>query len=441
MAGAAVATPASWSPPALLDACAATGPPSVLFPAEAPNRATGPGAIAWPAGGACAGGAGAVIDEIRPGQIPAAPARPRSAGGARLAPVGPLAAAGGPHGRIALAGADPAHPTRLLAVQGLAGGPFTTLLRGGPVTPAVLSTAYLGDLAIAAPGSAGAVTVRIERWFGGALGAARPLAPGGPAGGQIDALTVAMDFRSDAIVAWAQGGAVWVRDLPAGGAPQPPTRLGLAGSDPNIAALLSDDGRAILMWSTRRGGATETYLDYSAGGPRFGAPRLLERVATRTGANPEAGPSTRDSPQLVRLSSESVMASWAGVTGGHWVIRTAPIDQHGLRTISTIAAPAGDALLSALTAGPRGEAIALFTEPEVTADGHERIGRQALMAARGIDAAPGRTLFAAPEQVAPPGPVAGATVAIEPGSDRAVAAWQGLGGAIAYSLRASGPPR
>jgi hypothetical protein len=243
-----------------------------------------------------------------------------------------------------------------------------------------------------------------------------------------------MDFRSDALLAWAQGGSVWVRDLPAKGPPRAPRRLGPSGSAPHVAALLSDDNRGMVMWSARHGNVTETYLDYSSTGPRFGRPSLLERDDDPPGITPPAS-----SPLLIRLSSESVMSAWAGVENGDWVIRTAPIDQRGLQAVSTISPPGTNALLSALAPGPRGEALALFTEPETGGDGGPAASSETLWAARGIDAAPGRTVFALPEQVAPAGVIAGATVAVEPGSDRALAAWRGAGGQIVYSLRAPDP--
>jgi hypothetical protein len=61
------------------------------------------------------------------------------------------------------------------------------------------------------------------------------------------------------------------------------------------------------------------------------------------------------------------------------------------------------------------------------------------VAARGIDASPGRTIFGAPEQIAGPGPVEGAGVGLDPATDRTVAVWQGLGGAIDYSIRSENP--
>jgi hypothetical protein len=205
------------------------------------------------------------------------------------------------------------------------------------------------------------------------------------------------------------------------------------------------------MWSEQRGTRTDVWMDYSATGPRFGAPKLLERSYDPSGPPP-------GSPQLIRLSSESVMSAWGGVEAGRWVLRTAPIDQHGLRTVGTIAAPEGDALLAALAPGPRGEAVALFTEPQAAPAGEALLGEpqaghlppalmagpqspsaaQGLFAVRGIETA-GRTQFGAPEAIAPVGPVSGASVAIEPSSDRAVAAWQGAGGVVYYSLRIPDP--
>jgi hypothetical protein len=415
-----------------LSACTAVGAPHVLFPSDKPSEPTGPGAIVWAATGACPGGAGARVDRIGATDVPGAPSVPRSVSGRSIAPLAPLSGATGPGGRIAIAGADPARPGAGLLIQGQSGGPFSKLLDGAGVgIPSALTTAYLGDLAVAAPrgGPAGTgVEVRVERWFAGALEAgARPA--GIPAGG-VSGLAVAMDFRSDALAAWAHGGQIYARELPASGALRPLQRLGPAGSHPHIALLLSDDNRGMVMWSERHGASTDVYLDFSAAGVRFGAPRLIERVRDPAGVpRPEA------SPQLVRLSSESVMAAWSGVSEGRRVIRTAPIDQHGLRSVGTIATPGVDALLSALAPGPDGEAIVLFSEPQPPRAVGAGGSSQALLAARGVDAAPGRTIFDAPEPIAAPGAVAGATVGVDPADDSAVAAWQGAGGAIEYSIR------
>lgn len=120
------------------------------------------------------------------------------------------------------------------------------------------------------------------------------------------------------------------------------------------------------------------------------------------------------------------MAAWAGVAAGRWVVRTAPLDQHGLGTVGTIPAPGGDLLLYALAPAPNGDALALLGEP--------RAGTVALLASRGTESA-GHTQFSALEAVGEASSPSGATVSVEPGTDRAVAAWRGAEGRVYYSLR------
>jgi hypothetical protein len=191
---------------------------------------------------------------------------------------------------------------------------------------------------------------------------------------------------------------------------------------------------AIVAWSDRRAGQTSVYLSRSEVGVRFGSPQLLESFP-----DPPGLPGYEGSPRLVRLSSESVMIAWTGAENGHWVVRTAAIDLGGVGAPSTISPPGSDALLAALAPGPDDEALALWTEPQPTPTGLD-LGWQAIFAARGIDASPTRTIFAAAEQVAPPGPNSDATVAFDPDSDRAVVAWRTGAGAITYAIRAPGAP-
>ena len=67
--------------------------------------------------------------------------------------------------------------------------------------------------------------------------------------------------------------------MPASGRRLAAQRLGPAGAGTRIAALLSDDNRAIVIWSTERRGATDVYLDQSATGPRFGPAGRIEHDA------------------------------------------------------------------------------------------------------------------------------------------------------------------
>ncbi len=424
-----------WSTPATLSACPAGEAAHVVFPSDSPDDATGPGAIVWSASAGCPGGEGARVASIGAGDLPSASAIPRTASGRPLAPRAPLAASGAPHGQIVIAGGAPGAPADGLLIQGAAGGSFAPLQApGGSTAPMALTTAYLGDVALAAPPAGGqrqgALSVHVERFF--AHGFVRNAIAQAGTAAPVQALTLAMDYRSEALAVWAQGGAIYARLLPGKGPARAIQRLAPVGSQPQLAALLSDDDRATVAWSEQRGMQTSVYIDRSRTGVRFGAPELLERFHDPDGLSSPAA-----SPSLVRLSSESVMLAWAGSVAGRWVVRAAPVDMNGVQAISTIAAPGADALLADLAPGPDADALLLWSEPLPTAAGLPDMARQALYAARGTDASATQAAFDEPEQVAPPAPLSDATVAFDPGSDRAVAVWRGEAAAIEYSIRAT----
>ncbi len=402
----------------------------------------------WSDSERCPGGEGARVAALDAQDEPRAPATPHTAAGQPLAPQGTLVASGAPHGQILIAGSAPGAARDALAIQGAAAGPFDALApAGGASAPIALATGYLGDVALASPpaggtnrpatgaggsGATGALAMHVERFFahGFVRNVSGPTATTAP----MHALTLAMDFRSEVLAVWQQGASLYARLVPNKGAPRSIQRLASVGSHVQIAAVLSDDGRAIVAWSEQRGEESSVYIDRSATGVRFGTPQLLERLRDPDGLSEPAA-----SPALVRLSSESVMLAWAGAAAGHWVVRTAPVDLNGVGAAGTIAATGTDALLAHLAAGPAGDAIVLWTEPAPTAAGPPDMARQAIFAARGFDDYPAHGIFGAPEQVAPPGPVSDATVAIDPDSDRAIAVWRGEADAVEYSLRAFGP--
>ena len=433
----AEAAPAAWSQPALLSSCPAAGAPLVVFPSDSPFHGTGPGAIVWSNSPACPGGERTHLMALSEGDVPGRRGLPRSASGRAFVLRGPLVAGGGPFGQIVIAGSPAARPGKAQLIQGPASGPFSAAAIAPATAPLALSSAYLGDVALAAgsPGSAGAIGVSVERHlahrFNPRIGVRAP------GGGAVRALTVALDYRSDAVAVWEQAGTLYARDLPASGAPRAIQRLGRAGADVHVVALRSDDERAIVAWSDERGGLSSVYVDLSAPGVRFGAPTLLERFADPEGLAPPAA-----SPRLVRLRSESVMMAWAGAAEGHWVLRTGAVDLLGVRALTTIAASrsgSGDALLAALAPAPDGSALALWTEPAAGPQGRPDLTRQALMAARGIDMYPGLTRFSAAEQVAPAGVLGAPTVAFDPSSGRALAVWGSVAGGLEYALRAAPP--
>jgi hypothetical protein len=431
-----------WSEPATLGSCPSSGAARAVFPREAPTHATGQGAVVWSAAHSCAGGAGTLVSTIgASGDVPAPPHYALAQDGRRLALNAPLSVAPAPHGEIAIAGSAGSGRSGANGggslVQGTAAGTFSPLgALAGAARSGTLATGYLGDIAALSPITGGldndGLQLRVERYFAHALSPTITIAG---RSGTIEAPTISLDFRTDAIVAWAQGGALYARDepasdRPAAAIPQPTQRLASVARSPRVSALISDDNRAIVAWADERAGQTSVYLDASGAGVRFGKPRLLERFANPAGAAYPHG-----SPLLTRLSSESVMLAWTGAQDGHWVVRTAAIDLNGLRATSTISSPQRDALLSDFAPGPDGEVIALWSEPQRASDGTLDLDDQAIVAARGVDAYPGMAAFAAPEQIAPPAANGDATVAFDPASDRAIALWRGGGGAVEYAIR------
>lgn len=405
----------------------------MLFPSDTPSHGTGPGAIAWSDAATCPGGAGTRVALLTSAAtLPLAPALPRGTDGRTLRLSPPVGYAAGPHGQIVIAGSI--HGRSNEVIQGKAGGPYVQLSSKAPLAPPfALTTAYLGDVALALAPRGQTPQVQVERFFSNVLGIPRPGRGGARQAGPIQAVTVAMDYRSDALVAWVQGASVYAQDLPSSGVVHPVQRIGPAGADVHLAALLSDDNRGMVVWEDRRGTQRSVHFDFSSSGVVFPAPTLLERFASPGGE--EAPPA---SPRLIRLSSESVMLAWTGAGGGHWAIRTAAVDQHGIGQVGTIAAGSGDALLQDLVPGPHGEVMLLFSEPQTGLGDLGDPTRQALFSARGADTSPDRTSFATAQPVAPAGPVGEASLGIDPDTDEATAVWTGSGGAIEYSVRPAG---
>ena len=293
-----------------------------------------------------------------------------------------------------------------------------------------LTTAYLGDVALAAPprpGAGGGATaglrVHVERFFAHAL-RPRTRSPARRIGDRAGAHAGhGLPQRSAARMGPGRRRLRPPAAEPtAPRAPRPAARR-RAASRPTIAALLSDDLRGIVAWSEQRGSETSVYIDRSGHGVRFGAPELLERFQ-----DPDGLPSPAASPTLVRLSSESVMLAWAGVgrraLGGAHGPRE---PQRGWQSSSTIAAPGADALLADLTAGPGDDALRAVDRAAARRRG--RAGHGPPGALRG---ARHRRLPAGAHRVrrTRTGGAAGARAAtppprFDPDSDRAVAVWRG----------------
>ena len=407
--------------------------PHVVFPSNEPKHATGPGAVVWRAAGDCPGGAGARVAPIGNFQVSGTPASSALGPEAQVGVQGPLAVGAAPSGQVAVIGRASGSPARgAIALQGRAGGTFSAI-QPQPVfvAPFAATNAYLGDLAVAGTTPGGQLQLQVERFYATAFG--RHSVVAGGAGVRL--LTPALDYRSDAMLVWEQAGSIFARYLPASGAPGTPQRLAPAGTNLRISALLSDDRRAIVVWSEQQGAVTDVYLERSARDVVFGSPRLLESFRNPTGmAPPEA------SPSLIRLSTESVMVAWSSLTGGHWVIRSAAVDQERVGPPTTTSSKTGDALLADLQPGPRAEAMMLWTEPGRSANAAGGSPEQAIYAARAFRGVGSRVVFEAPEQLAAAGLNSEAVVAVDPDTDRAVAVWR-QGQLLHYSVREPAPER
>ena len=138
------------------------------------------------------------------------------------------------------------------------------------------------------------------------------------------------------------------------------------------------------------------------------------------------------------------MLAWTGAESGHWVVRTAAVDLNGVRSIDTISAPGRNALLAEPRprAGRRGLCAVERTATELLLlllrAGPQRPG--------GVCRPRGGRLSGPDNFHRPPadiragrsGSTGEAAIAVDPDSDRAIAAWRTPGGAIDYSLRALG---
>jgi hypothetical protein len=428
LAGAAArgASITGWSSPRPLSGCAAAGP-RVAFPSESPSIPTGPGAIVWAQDPACAGSLAAPTQA--PVEISVAtlgPGERAALTGSQSLPgpsAGGLAAVGASEGRVAVAvalgGSGSSRSVALL--QGRATRPLGAgTLISGAGSPFSLAHAYLGDSAVAAVVSAVAIEVRVERYF--RPGFERPLRI--PIGvGRVSALVATMDYRSDVLVAWQQDGSIYAHMLRASGRAEPTQRIGTSARNPQLRALVSDNDHGMIAWSSGDGPArrarTSVRIAFSGGGVQFTGSRLVASFADPQGAGRAPG-----SLALVRLSSENVMLAWTAAEHGHYVVHALPAVFAGARAAARLSDPAGQSVLADLAPGPAGEAVALWSSSGGSA--FDATSNE-LWASRAFVERHGRVGFDAPERVAPAGANAVPSVAVDPASDRAVAAWLTLG--------------
>jgi hypothetical protein len=416
-----------WSPARdLASGCAIAGEPQIAFPSEAPSRPTGPGAIVWSADPSrCSAGPGAAAD--RPPSIALAPLgardRPGAARSLTLVPgalSGRLEAEGLGGGQIAVLAAlrtsarARATATLLQARHGRA-LELAELAAGAP--PLSLARAYLGDGAIVAV-RAGAIAVCVERHYQSRFGPARliPLARG-----EVTALTAAMDYRSDVLVAWQQNGSIFAHMLRASGRAERTQRVGPGAPYAQLHALVSDNDHGMIAWAStdeRAGGAhTRIFLALSSAGVTFAHARELAAFGDvqRVGRLP-------GSIELERLSTENVLLAWTDLESGHYVVRAAPAVLALARPATRLSDPRRQTVLADLAPGPAGEALALWKSSPRAARS-SRAPLTQLWVARASIMRHDRLAMRAAELIGVPGAGTLATIAVDPADDRALAAW------------------
>jgi hypothetical protein len=425
----------SWSAAATLAAgCSVGGAPQVAFPSASPQLPTGPGAIVWSSEPSrCHGGSSAalrspsslVLAALGPSERPTlTTARPLAG-----AFAGQLAAVGGSFGRVTIGAASRDPGAAVTVLQGRSTRPLGSpaLVERGSLI--ALAHGYLGEAALATLHGA-TIAVRVERHYLRGFGPTRLVhLPRG----RVTALVVTMDFRSDVLLAWQQNGAVSADMLRASGRSDPVQQVGPSAPHPQLQALVSDNDHGVLAWSSpanarRPGSRTRTYIDLSAAGVRFGTPRLLASFPDPADAGRSLG-----SLGLVRLSSENAIVAWTDARNGHYVVRGSPTVFAATRPALAISDPGGQAVLAGLAAGPRGEAIALWTGP-ANGESDPRAARTRLWAARTFVVPHDRLAERRPEIVAAPGALTSVSIAVDPADDRPLVAWLApkAGGRIQY---------
>ncbi len=343
--------------------------------------------------------------------------------GAQSGPA--LAALGASRGRIALAAGGGPGGTAVRLLQGYAGDRSAwPAVLVGPASLFALARAYLGDVVIASAAPGRSIAVQVERFFQSRFGRPRSVPTGA---GAVTALTAAMDYRSDLLVAWQQNRSIFACVLWASGRSASCGRVGPSAAGPQIDAVISDNGHAMIAWSsTALSGTatptTRTYLSLSAARARFLAPRLLASFSDPERLGRHAG-----SIALERLATENVIFAWTVLEGGHYLIRAVPAVFAGSRPSRILSNPHSQAVLDGLAAGPAGEAIAVWRAAPRRTDGALDMREAQVWATRtsigphaGIGLKDTQMIAAAGQNVAP-------AVAVDPANDRAVAAWLTIG--------------
>ena len=421
---AAPAAAAPWSAPTTIPG--ATGAPAIA------NGPSGPRALYWssvvPPN---PGGPRSFVSPLGPGLRPE-PARPLPAA-FQLGTVGGVSAVDG-RGRIVLPALMRTRPNK----GALAAGPLSApRLRTLPAPVRATAVNAAGDAAVviepwAARGYRPAAPRLVLRRHGHGFG--RPLTLDRTGHGVGAA--VAIDRRGRVLAAWDRDGRAYGRFVTAHGTLGAIQRLGPAGRNTAIQAVLSDDGRAAVAWTAQRvseGYAASPFtarLALATANRRFAPPTTLETVRETGFGRYVPAPGV-----VVRLpAGRPGLAAWTGHDGQHWVVRAASIHGTTLTAPQIVSEPGTDTVLGDAAAGPRGEAVVLLLPgcaPLCPAPSGPGAG---LAAATRAASAPA---FGAPEPIVPaPAAITGAQVAIQAATGLAFATWADDHASIGWSVRA-----
>jgi hypothetical protein len=442
---------ATWTAAASIATCAPASDPQVVFPFSLPSTRSGRGAILWLGGPpSCSGtpqAATSTLDSVtlHSDDQPSVPRVLVS----HPSLVGPLASAGTTAGQLVAVAGDSARaaggvPDAVLA-EGVAGAPLPVLIPlDAPDTLVATADGYIGDadVVVTATALSGDQLIELreqrhyEHRFGSPVLLHEGFAP-------ITALAVAMDFRGDSVILWAQGGLVHAQWVTNSGDVYAAQVLGPAGYAPQLAAVLSDNDHAFVMWSDEpspgRPGEARIFLEHSANDVVFPpAPHLLVAFA-----EPAAQRLTAGSLALARITpSEGVLAAWTVMVDGTFEVRAAGLTASKVLPPATIAQAGVDLRLAALATGPRDDYVAVLASAPRDAAGFDTT-QQAILAASSVPGGPGGVAFGPPAELAPPASNVAPTVALDPDTNRAVVAWQTSVAGVAtvdYSVRTATRP-
>jgi hypothetical protein len=250
---------------------------------------------------------------------------------------------------------------------------------------------------------------------------------------------VAIDARGDVLTAWERPlrgrtgtCGVYARIRTAGGRLGATQRLGTSVPTPTISAALGAGRRAVVAWKGQSvskyflGSAATIQAAVAAHGGRFGAAQRLEVVdVAGTGSYiGQAGVRTAITP------GGQASVAWTGYTGGHFVVRAAPVTATRVAAGHVVSDPGQDTVLSDLALGPNGRALVLGLQG---VHGNDPIGPVSVVAAV---RPPGTTPFGAPEAITGPGEFFEAARGAFAPDGRAVAVWRSLApGAVMWAVR------